>query len=199
MVERPDWVMVIGGADCVWWDVAQLEKIAGKAWPGYVIAVNDVGVWWKREIHGWASLHSDKLLHNAREHGRDAGSWIEQREKRGLPGGFTTFGKNKKHSNDVTIDLNYGGGSSGLLAAVAGRHMVGGAGVGKIVVCGCPLSSTPHFAESHSHSPTKKWTASKAHFNAWQRHKEDLARDVRSMSGRTRQLLGYPTEDWLHG
>lgn len=187
---RDDIAIVLGGAACVWLDLAAIEREIGEEWPGLVVAANDVGVHWQRDLHGWTSLHPDKLLHADPKHPAKL-SWLAQRKMQGL-NEPQTWAKRKRFNATHTINEGIPGGSSGLLAVQVAWAM----GARRVILCGIPMTKTPHFEQSTIHGP-QAWRSADSHFRPWQRHADKLRQRVRSMSGRTRELLGRPTREWI--
>lgn len=192
MAQRPDLALVLGGAACVWLDLAALERMIGGEWPGIVVAANDIGVHWKRHLDAWTSLHPDRLTRSDPRH-RKRWSWLDQREQAGLNTPELWARKNRFGVANQVQDI-FKGGSSGLLAVEVAMEM----GAQRVVCCGCPMTVTPHFEESIVHGPLA-WKSADSHFRGWKRHETILKPRVRSMSGRTRDLLGHPTRDWILG
>ncbi len=81
------------------------------------------------------------------------------------------------------------GGSSSLIACLVGL----GLGYGKIILCGAPLTSERRFYDTLDY---KSEVGDRATLIAWQLRKSQL-KNVRSMSGRTKDLLGYPAKEWI--
>lgn len=185
---RRDWAIVLGGADCVWQDVNTFEYgIHGGPWPGLFFAANDIGVWWTRPLDHWVSFHVDKLK-----------AWVEARHSAGHPRVFATWGWRPEHIGNQTefAVAPWAGGSSGMLAVQVALEL----GCRKVILCGMPMTSTPHFVESQEFTPaTTTWTESDQHWRDWLRVKDlGLFEDrVRSMSGRTKALFGEPTRQWV--
>lgn len=176
-----DRALILGGAAGVWEDVQALEESMGR-WDGIVCAVNDVGAVWPREFQHWVSLHPEKLP-----------DWVEHRERAKHPEfGGITWSRTGKSGVDRVLQPR-GAGSSGLLAVQAMRAI----GVDRIVLCGMPMSPTPHFAESLEHRSGKPWTGCRAHWLAWKADGAWLSGVVKSMSGRTREFLGAPDREFL--
>jgi hypothetical protein len=75
-------------------------------------------------------------------------------------------------------------GSSSLLGVQAALQL----GYQKIILCGCPLTG----------ESAKKDNYNTFHIGWTDKHKQ-IKDHVRSMSGWTKELLGAPTEEWLHG
>jgi hypothetical protein len=176
--------LVLGGGAEVWDDVHAWEAIYGREWDGLVIAANDIGCWWPRRLDHWVSLHPNKFA-----------GWVALRQTNGfLPAG-EKWGRPGRHLEPVTWDheiQQWPGGSSGLLAVQVAQTL----GVARVILCGVPMTTSAHFAESRENFGPL-WYASAGHWYAWARHRPHLQGWVRSMSGRTREILGAPTLLWL--
>jgi hypothetical protein len=179
---------VLGGASCVWDDVEALGALAGAAgllpWPGAVIAVNDVGCHWPLRLDAWATLHPEKLK-----------QWKQQRAELGHAAIPPTWSRKQKVGADHWV-RPWGGGSSGLLGAQLAMEVFK---CTRIILCGIPMTKTPHFSESTVHMPLRLWASADGHFRPWRNATPRMKPYVRSMSGRTRDLLGPPTLTWLTG
>lgn len=186
--------IVLGGAECVWMDLVALERTYGRRWDGLVVACNDVGVHYRGRIDAWTSLHADKLL---KGDGRDPEkrSWWRQRADNGYPmDGIVTYSRKGAYGADRDINEAVSGGSSGLLAVQVAWNM----GADRVTLCGVPMTVTPHFAETECHTPTD-WRSADSHWRAWKNNQKMLEGRVRSFSGRTRDVFGAPTYEWLAG
>ena len=167
--------LVLGGASCVWED---LEKIP-TGWADIVIAVNDIGSHYGGQLHHWCSLHPEKFP-----------AWEATRKALGHPDGYTKWGRVMPAGVDVgPVDRtckHWGGSSAGLATRIALVEL----GATSVVLCGVPQTQTPHY---HNNKPWEHWDL---YWADWKkRHKEGKLDAVRSMSGRTRDLLGAP--EWL--
>jgi hypothetical protein len=174
--------LVLGGADCVWADVAALEAMLGREWDGVVIAANDIGCHWPRRLDAWCTLHPEKMP-----------KWLKERSARGHPDGYITWSR-KGGRADRQIKT-WGGGASGMLAVAVAYEM----GCERVILAGVPMTRTAHFVESGVHQRGKIWSSASTHLKAW-RVPVILARmrgRVKSMSGETRALLGYPDATFL--
>lgn len=179
------WAIVLGGASCVWEDVRAWETIYGREWDGLVIAANDIGSWWPRRLDHWVSLHPNKLAR-----------WAEQRVANGFPAAGETWGRLGRYNEPVTWTHQlepWPLGSSGLLAVQVAQVL----GVTRVILCGMPMTSTAHFTESKENFGPF-WYAAAGYWTAWAQHKEHLRGWVRSMSGKTKEMLGEPTLEWLN-
>jgi len=181
LIQHPEWALVLGGAECVWDDVLAWEAIYGAQWDGLVVAANDVGAHWPRRLDHWVSLHPNKFLR-----------WEQLRAQNNLSGGYTTWGTTRHQKITNRQVSPWAGGSSGMLAVQVAYTL----NCVRVIMCGIPMNSTGHFAESQEGFP-KEWRAAAGHWRAWTRHAEKMAGWARSMSGRTGELLGTPTLEWL--
>lgn len=207
---RRDLALVLGGAHHVRDDVAALERMLGEPWPGFICAVNDIGVHWERRVDHWVSAHPALLA-----------AW-ERERIRHLEKTWTTWGhKFPRLVDRVTRGISELG-SSGLYA---GRIMHEELGC-RVVWAGCPMTPVPHFRESRVHAWGEPWKQWHRHYEVWEEHATEIRRWGRSMSGDmtldaealiragfqesqarevdgmrvgSRYLIGAPTREWVHG
>jgi hypothetical protein len=174
--------LVIGGADCVWRDVSaalDLGEFAG------VVACNDVIAEWKGKLDAACSLHASKLP-----------GWLRARSNKCLPEPGRAFVStaSDRHYGAEAVNYRLPGqivsGSSGLFAV---KIALIDLGFDRAVCCGIPMSDEPHFFD------TKGWVGADRHWPGWGQAIPFLADRTRSMSGRTKDLLGAPTPAWLLG
>jgi ubiquinone/menaquinone biosynthesis C-methylase UbiE len=175
----PRAAIVVGGAECVWDDVARACELCAEAGvaPEFFV-VNDMIPEFPGHITA-CTLHPDKLA-----------SWLVQRgnAKLPIPSQCWSHTNGGSHSS-VTNRLKDWGGSSGLFAfQVAREH-----GHDKVLFCGVPMTVTDkHFVRKAN------WSACSAFTRQWENHKGDIVPYARSMSGWTATLLGgVPTAEWL--
>ena len=181
IVDEPRWALCLGGAAEVWTDVAALEALIGRPWPGLVIAANDVGAHWSRRLDHWVSLHAYKFPR-----------WTVARDVRGYPNGYALWGRSRDAAHVHRVVEPWAGGSSGMLAVQAAHEL----GCTRAVLCGVPMTMTAHFpgAEERFHAV---WYAANGHWTAWRKQAARMEGWVKSMSGRTRELFGAPEIGWL--
>ena len=191
-VPAPGHFLVLGGAACVWDDVAELETLLGHAWDGWIIAANDIGVHWPRRLDHWCSAHPENFP-----------KWCAERERNGHAGGYTTWGASDAGQDRTIAPIN---GSSGVYAIKIAEWCYSEAMTVqplRIVLCGVPLSTMPHFKESaerHASDEYGNWAGAQSNFEKFRDWLAPrLATAVRSMSGNTREVLGAPTREWLDG
>lgn len=175
--------LVLGGGYDVWDEVLAFEQLLGRRWNGLVVAANDVGVHWPRDLHHWVTLHPMKMP-----------TWQKRRARYGFTNGYQTWGRQPQHCDRVIVP--WPGGSSGLLAVQVALAV----GCTHVVLCGVPMTNTAHFPESdeqHILDRAKHWAHADKHWRAWEREVHRMRGLVRSMSGRTQQLLGAPDAVWV--
>ena len=184
-MKHPEWALVIGGASCVWDDVLAWEALYGRQWDGLVIAANDIGAHWPRELHHWVSLHPAKF---------ERWQALRQQQNPGSSAPQTWANKKRLVEPQVTDRLvePWAGGSSGMFAVQVAQVL----GCRRAVLCGIPMTATPHFQETTERFH-EQWLAAAGHWKAWTRCRDRMQGWARSMSGRTAELLGTPSLDWL--
>jgi len=197
--------LILGGAECVWDDVDALEDCwGGRPWEGIIIAANDVACHWPRRRSDWTIIdHSFRVDHWATLHPEKLGGWIERRAANGLPkvGRIWAHRPGPDHTIrgwehvDQQLDLAAISPPTGLFACYVARAL----GVTEAILCGIPMTRTPHFASSTEHEAGAAWPYVDVYWPSWlDAHARGDLTHVRSMSGRTRDLLGSPlspTED----
>lgn len=179
------WAVCLGGARGVWDDLLAWEAMYGRPWDGLVVCCNDVGAHWPRQMHHWCTLHPEKFA-----------AWEALRRQQNLPLRYETWSRIQRPRNAVAVHhaiQPWGGGSSGMLAVQVAVEL----GCTRVVMCGIPMDDGPHFTESAEFSLKQHWKAVAGHWKAWVRGTARMLGRVRSMSGRTRELLGAPTIAWL--
>lgn len=180
--------LVLGGGAEVWDDLARLEEMLGRPWSDMVVAANDIGCHWERELDHWVTLHPDRMK-----------GWAHTRAAKGYPSPGALWSRHslngKFKAQGLRAGKNWGGGSSGMMACAVAVDMMG---ANRVVLCGVPMTKTPHFAASTVHQRAKAWTSADGHFRVWRREVGRMRGVIRSMSGRTRELLGAPTLAWLN-
>ena len=177
---HPEWALILGGGELVWDEVLAWEELYGRQWDGVVVAANDVGSHWPRALDHWVTLHPDKMV-----------QWRKQRAAYRFSEDYETWGR-QRHHVDHTV-RPWAGGARGMLA-IQVAHILG---CRRAILCGIPMTPSPHFTESIIHASGRPWKSVAGHWRAWNAHLDKMAGWVRSMSGRTQEILGTPTLAWL--
>lgn len=172
--------LVLGGGACLHDDIAAYRgPVDG------VIACNDAGAEWPGELDAWVSLHP--------RHWTGKG-WKAKREANGYPPARAYYAHESARPpvpDDVTVtDYLFPGqdksGSSGCFAA---KVALVDLGFDRAVLCGIPLTVTPHFYGG------EPWSHAESYRRQWLTVPEEYRNRMRSMSGWTRVLLGGPDAD----
>lgn len=178
--------LVLGGGRGVWEDVAEALAMGEFA---VVVACNDAAAAYPGQLHAAVSLHAEKL-----------GFWMERRRRAGLAMPTHVLGHGDAARGTLRLPPVITGfveqmlpgqtdtGSSGLLALKAALFDLG---FDRAVLCGVPMDDRPHFFDDVS------WSAVRSHWRGWIQALPHIKDRARSMSGRTADLLGRPTEEWL--
>lgn len=170
-------LIALGGAGCAWDDLKEAQTLCPSADVG---AVNEAGRDYSGHLSLWCSLHAEKM-----------GNWQRQRERKGLNTDYIAC-SNKAHF-DARVDLltnEVWSGSSGLfLCQVAVIKF----GYTHVICCGIPIDERPHYFDK------KEWGGVSRYRRGWieAMQQPELKGKVRSMSGWTRELCGFPDHAFL--
>lgn len=178
------YAVVLGSADCMMHDVMQVSEWGHKT-PVTIIAVNDAGWCWPDVLDHWVSLHAENFP-----------EWEARRLAAGYSMQYETWSRPKDDGYVCDYRIpHWGVGTSGLFAVTVAFHL----GIDRVVLCGVPMEARP-YAVAHG-KWEDGWPESEAaiHQPGWEYHYDRMKNRVRSCSGWTRELLGAPTEEWLHG
>lgn len=180
--------LVLGGAACLHDDLAAYRgPVDG------VVACNDAGAEWPGELDAWVSLHPRHWTVKLRVAGVLQEAWKTKRAERGYPPARAYYAHQSARPpvpDDVTVtDYRFPGqdksGSSGLFAA---KVALVDLGFDRAVLCGIPLTETPHFYGG------EPWRSAEAYRRQWLTVPEEYRDRMRSMSGWTAVLLGKPEQ-----
>ena len=167
--------LILGGANTIWDDYAAAKKCIE---PDIIIAINDIGVHFEHIDH-WVTMHPEKMP-----------NWLAARRKNYefVPRLWTAGHKLPTPRGFIFNHVWSKGGSSGMLAVRVARHIR----CKKILLAGVPMESRyAHFFDSNG------WTECDYYKRAWEREwRTGMMKDVRSVSGWTKTLLGAPDADW---
>lgn len=171
-------LVIVGGGRCVWDDLESFcPHIRGGGY--HLMAVNDVGMHVPLDLRHWFSNSGTELC-----------NWVQCR-RNGYNTNFATHSL-KTHPRKVKYQWPFPGhGTSSLNAVYVGLRL----GYDPIVLCGIPLDNSGHYFdppwvetnfanEVPANNQTLKWWGNAA--------EKVFDGKVKSMSGRTRDLLGSP-------
>ena len=175
-------LIVVGGARCVWDDMALVGVRGGADNNGYdVMCVNDIVIHYPgRVLHFYSNDH------------RWMGKWIDaRRELHTRKYGTIRFTHSCGAGGEHTWPWP-GHGSSALGAVYTGLAM----GYSQIVLCGIPLDDSGHYFDPPWITTNFKREVGKmdnGNMMYWQGARDKTFENrVKSCSGRTRDLLGSP-------
>lgn len=173
-------VFVLGGADSVFTD---LRAAFALCVPDVIIAVNDVMSFYPGSVDAAVTLHPNFL---------SSKQWLSRREAKGHRPIKRVF-SHKAHRLVTDVheykwpEMTYSG-SSGHFAAKIALEVYEAS---HVILCGIPMTATPHIYDNTA------WDSVSLFWGQWELTKARLVGKVKSMSGRTAELLGTPDEDWL--
>lgn len=175
-------LIILGSALTVWSEFEKARQIDPKA---ELMAINlafcGLRYWVQRQLlvcHHWISLHPEFFA------------------IRHLYAGKRTTTHCFTNAPDKGVDYVWpvsSEGSSGLFATKVALLM----GYEKIMLCGIPIKDAPHFHDMPGFRHPEM--EDRAVWLAWEMAADALRGRVKSFSGRTKDLLGEPTEDWING
>jgi hypothetical protein len=178
MKSSPKSALVLGGAANVWADASEALALFT---PDAIAAVNDIGTRWAGPIDLWCSLHEEKFPR-----------WIAERARRCFPRATQHVANGPAPGIDSIEFYPWPGmnasGSSGLYAV----KLLMDRGFEKIVLAGVPMDAQA----AHFFDPAR-WDEVDAFWQTWIDQVHRLRGIVKSMSGRTKELLGTPSREWL--
>lgn len=165
---------VLGGARGVWAELSELETMLGQR-PGLIVGTNDAGVVYPGHLDAWATLHHERFA--------------EWRRRRTGNQNYRAFIHAPLVGLVAEVARERWSGSSGLYAAQVALQELGATGV---VLCGVPLDADrAHFFNG------APWTDADVFRRGFEAALPVIRDTVRSMSGWTRDLLGFPDPQWL--
>lgn len=167
---------VLGGASNNMAELATLRRMCDVA---AVYAVNDAAVDFPDNLAAFVTLHPEHLP-----------KWLAKRAGLMLPRPREVIGHEAHPDVTHVVDYQWPGmnasGSSGLFAVKVALERFP-----KVVLCGVPMEA----ARAH-YFDAAPWAEVDSFWAAWSIALPHLV-NVRSMSGRTAQMLGMPTKEFL--
>ncbi len=178
--------LVLGGADCMQGDMA--EYLDGERPYHGVVACNDA-IGWYRDLIAGVTLHPEYLER-----------WLDIRKQKSWqnPALYAHKVYHRKPLDEVILtDYNFPGQTESMTSGVmAAKVALIDLGFDRVVFCGVPMTNTPHFVH-RPNAPT--WDIADHYFERWYMIPKYYKDRMRSMSGRTRELLGAPDKEFLYG
>jgi len=169
-------LLVIGGARCVWEDLAAADTLTGRG-NFKLMAVNDSAMFIPEPITHMASLHPKHL-----------GPWRALRKARYPTAGHShTHSVRKADGVDFVWSPLHSDGLSGLFGVQVGLML----GYERIVLAGIPMDDSGTFWEPPE---VRRKYGLESYERAWKYARDNYFRGrVKSLSGNTRDWLGGPS------
>ncbi len=167
--------IILGSARCLFEDYDKAKSIM----PEHdLIAVNMSGICYPNIVH-LVSLHSERI----------AGFWAVAMQDNGRH--ITTHGQQLMDKVENAWSFEQNSGSSALYACRIALQL----GYKRILLCGVPLTPDRRFYDGWGRNSE---IGDRATEIAWDMAKGEFG-NARSMSGKTADILGIPTEGWANG
>lgn len=171
--------LILGGAQSIWNDIEAALRIGEF---DAAIVCNDIGAAWSGDIECWVTLHPEnmaKLIQLREDRGYRPAKKLAYHEAMSgtpIPDIVTPYHWERSHKSA----------SSGIFAAKVAIEL----GF-KGVLCGVPLTPTPHF------NIARGWIYANDFLDGFAQAVPYIKDRIRSMSGHTMKVLGAPTPEWL--
>lgn len=187
-------LIITGSSECLWGDYLKAIKLTEKE---DLMCVNlSVICFHFRDIKHLVSLHHNKMKNfyaAAMIQRTERAEYPRQRRKHFINKSFKKILTHSINANvgvDLVWDIGNPGGTSGLFATQIALAL----GYEKIILCGIPINNSRRFYDSPNHRFKYEGISQQ---EPWQIASRTFEDRVRSMSGKTKELLGEPTKEWL--
>ncbi len=178
--------LVVGCANNVWADVKAAQELTKF---DRVYCVKLAGVHWPEDDFTWCTLHPEFM-----------DKYESERASLGLPKGYeivapmsNEVGQHGQKGNiNRRITYRYEGMNSSASSGIYAAKIALGDGYSKVILAGVPLDGKlGHFTRG------KPWAQVDSFNNGFNKSVPHMMGKVKSMSGKTRDVLGAPTKEWL--
>jgi hypothetical protein len=158
-----------------------------------VVAVNRAGWLYLDPIAMWVSIHG-----GSNRGGVGLVDSIEKRRALGADMNFAAYGnfaENEESGACIRWNRPNGGGSSSLFATRIALEL----GYERVVLAGVPLVGDTTICDADGSEKVEEPSATgfAIYRGGWEKVHDEIADNVRSMSGWTRETFGEPTAEWL--
>jgi len=177
--------LVAGSAACLWDDVVAARKLCKF---DAVYCVKMTGIEWPDEFDVWVTLHPEYMA-----------EYREQRRALGLPNGYQVvaptigeLGRHGVHPVDRRVSYRWAGMNASASSGIYGAKVAMEDGH-NVILAGVPMDDSNHFSRG------APWRQHGAFEIGFQNAVPFMRGRVRSMSGRTKEILGPPTPEWIAG
>ncbi|WP_045368402.1 hypothetical protein [Methyloceanibacter caenitepidi] len=172
--------LVLGSAQCLWDDIEAALQVGEY---DAVIAAKQAGIVWPGELYAWVTLHPEWM-----------DDYRAERSAHGYPVAQRIVAHEKGKGVDVVVAHRWPGASRcPSSGGVAVKYALED-GFGKIVMCGIPMDMRMGRIDGR-----EGWPSAQRYLRRFEEALPYMQDKVRSMSGRTKDLLGPPTPEWLLG
>lgn len=183
--------LVIGSAAC-WMDDVNAARALTKF--DAVCCVKRAGIHWPEPFQVWATLHP--------EFNDD---FERRRKAEGHPGGYETVAPpdselgtaGKKRRIDRRVSYRYSGMNASGGSGLYGAKVMLDSGF-NVVLAGIPMNDDPHFLK-HETWGGGNWNGVSAFLVGFEAMTPHIKGRCKSMSGKTKEILGGPSPEWLKG
>lgn len=179
--------LVVGSAACLWNDVAAARALTSF---DAIYCVKLTGVDWPERFDVWCGLHPEWMA-----------DYVVQRKAKGLPDGYEIVVPlekevGRKSRDAMSPDMRrcsylWPGMNASASSGIYGAKVALDDGFDRVVLAGVPMDNSNHFSRG------KPWLQLDSFLKGLKLSIPHLKGRVRSMSGRTRDLLGAPSPEWL--
>jgi hypothetical protein len=179
--------LVVGCAANVWDDVRAAREI-GEFDATYCVKM--AGIHWPETFQVWVGLHPEFM-----------DGYEAERHKLGLPNGYeivaplaNEVGAHGKKGNITRrVTYRWDGMTASASSGIYGAKVALDDGFDRVVLAGIPMQ-----ADSNHFTRGKSWAQRDSFMPGFELAIPHMLGKVRSMSGLTRQRLGYPDAEWLN-
>lgn len=168
--------LILGGANCLEADKAAAFELFT---PDLIIACNHAARDEPGRVDHWCTMHPELYP-----------KWIAERKAAGRPDAGQLWHAGHRRTEVDSKPLQSWGGSSGFLCVRLAIQLE----CEKIVLAGVPLRKTFEHYDKPGH-----WHEAVQYHGCWTARFPTIKNRVRSFSGWTAELLGFPTREWLDG
>lgn len=167
--------LILGSANCLESDRAAALKLFE---PDLIIACNHAARDEPGRVDHWATMHPELYP-----------KWLADRRAAGRPEPGQLWHAGHRRTKVDSTPIDSWGGSSGLLCVRVAMQLR----CTKVILAGVPMRKT----YEHYDKPGEQWHEAVRYHNCWRNRFPAIKDKVRSFSGFTAELLGFPTREWL--
>jgi len=179
-------LIITGSSECLWNDYLKAIELTAKE---DLMCINLSTICFHfRDIEHIITLHHNKMKNFY------AAAMIQRTDRETHPRKkkkILTHSISANSRVDLVWDIGNPGGTSGLFATQIALRL----GYEKIILCGIPIDNSRRFYDSPNHHFKYEGISQQ---EPWQIANRKFDNRVRSMSGKTAELLGKPDKQWLN-